>query len=347
MGTSATRSSGMRQRNFEPAADPVVSFVYREPSATKPAAITWKDVFEIVRLPVFAVLARLVPASRWQGLSEAIVRLARMPKARANKRLAAIAQGLGQPPDSVAVAEIEMERAAAFYETRLQFMRFYPFGQWSPRLDVQGLHHLEDAVKAGRGVILWVTSFQNSSLFAKMALWQAGVRVHHLSRPGHGFSETRFGMAVLNPLRTRIENRFLASRILIKDGDTKTPVETMNNFLARGEIISITVSTVEGRRFAMVPFLSGYLKLATGAPALSFASGAQLLPVFAVRTGPDTFRATIGAPLPKAGSKEDTIRAACAAYVNALRPFVLSFPGQWHGWRNLTRDRATDDSGPP
>ena len=54
-----------------------------------------------------------------------------------------------------------------------------------------------------------------SQLVSKMALHRAGYGLVHLSRSEHGYSSTIFGMRCLNPLRSRIESRYLAERVVI------------------------------------------------------------------------------------------------------------------------------------
>ncbi len=42
-----------------------------------------------------------------------------------------------------------------------------------------------------------------------MAFHRAGLAVSHLSRASHGFSGSRLGVRVLNPIHTKVEDRYL------------------------------------------------------------------------------------------------------------------------------------------
>ena len=116
---------------------------------------------------------------------------------------------------------------------QLCFVASWRPGGWSPQITVTGTEHLHVALAAGRGAVLWVAPFVFAPLVAKRGLHQAGFSVHHLSRPSHGFSSTRLGMAVLNPIRTRIEDRYLAERITIpRSGETTAAIRTLARRLA-------------------------------------------------------------------------------------------------------------------
>ncbi len=251
------------------------------------------------------------------------------------KKTASISAVLESRKASLPPAEIRKGLAAGRYEQRLQLMRFYPFGNWDPVIRTPGIEHIWQSLEKGKGVVLWVVPFHNGGLFAKMGLSRAGVPVCHLSRPGHGFSATRFGIRVLNPIRSRIEDRFLAERLLIVDGSTARPVEMIFARLHANKVVSITVSSVEGRRLIQMPFLNGQITLATGAPSICHTSGAALLPVFPVKTAANEFEVNIGPPLTLADTKERSIAVATASLLRQLEPFVLKYPEQWHGWRNL------------
>ena len=102
---------------------------------------------------------------------------------------------------------------------QLCFLRSYWERDWSPRIRLDGGEYLAAAHEAGRGAVLWVVPTVFSWLFAKRALAEAGFAVHHLSREGHGFgTKSRLGETILNPIRTRIEDRYLAERIKIPEG---------------------------------------------------------------------------------------------------------------------------------
>ena len=103
----------------------------------------------------------------------------------------------------------------------------------------------------------------------KLALHEAGYAVAHLSRDTHGFSTTRFGRRVLNPIQTRVERRYLAERLVMSDERSVGPLRELAARLKQNRLVSITLAR-EWRRTRLVPFLDGYIRIATGALALAW-----------------------------------------------------------------------------
>ena len=120
---------------------------------------------------------------------------------------------------------------------------------------------------------------------------QAGYHVSHLSRPTHGFSSTPFGVEVLNPIRLRLENRYLGERILIPAAGSLGYLRTLERRLHRNGLVSIR-SGDHGHQTRALPLLQGGLRLATGAPSLAIATQATLLPVF-LRRDRHTFEVVV------------------------------------------------------
>jgi lauroyl/myristoyl acyltransferase len=194
------------------------------------------------------------------------------------------------------------------------------------------MEHLTAALGQGRGAILWDSHFQFAAVVTKMAMRRAGIDLHHLSHPRHGFSDSRFGMRFLNPLRTRCEGRYVAERVVLSlDG----PVAAMRTLLKRlrgNAVVSIVVRG-SGLHPCPAPFFDGRLAVATGAPDLAHRSGAALLPVFTVRQG-GRYVVAIESPLAidVAAERHAAAAAAAAEYARRLEPHVAAHPGQWAEW---------------
>ncbi len=220
---------------------------------------------------------------------------------------------------------------SAYFEEVMQVMRGYWPGGWQPEIETQGLQHVEDGLAGGRGVILWVAAFTWSSLVSKMALARLGLAVAHLSRPTHGFSRSRLGMPVLNPLRTRMEDRYLGERITIHPGMEMAAMRALRRRLAANGVVSIAHGTAQ--RMLEASFPGGMLKVPTGPMTLALTSGAPILPVFATRISPGKFRVEIEKPLSLHGeAREDALRGGARAFAAALAERALAHPQQWRGW---------------
>lgn len=292
-------------------------------------AIDRRDVQQIVLLAACAVVA-LLPEGMWPAVCRRIARATiwRRPYARA------MAERLPLPVlTTVATTRLEALRhyEALSLVDRVQLMRSYLPGGWRPPIELAGEEHLVQALKDGRGAILWVSVFASSGRVVKMALHGHGYAVSHLSRPTHGFSDTRFGMRWMNPIRQKVELRYLRERIVMReDGDIRA-MRLLRERLASGGIVSVAVDRT-AIRTVPAPFLDGHLHLATGPLTLARTSGAPLLPVFSYRDGRG-FRVVIERPLdvPTERGRPAQLNTI-NRFAALLERYVLAHAGEWTGW---------------
>src|SRR5262249_41134114 len=148
-----------------------------------------------------------------------------------------------------------------------------------------------------------------------------------------GFSPSSFGIRFLNPIWTRVENRFIAERIVIIGESSVDAMATLRTRLAANGIVMITVAPL-AHKFAEVPFFYDYLQLPTGPIRLAMATEAALLPVFAVTKHSGEFEVSIQETLYPTAQKTSFENIA-GAYAQRLEPFVLEYPDQWTGWHWL------------
>ncbi len=299
------------------------------------------DLAYLIQLPLIGLAAWILPQPAWPGLARRIGSVTRRSGVR---DLAERLSQIPDPPLDPATPRVLAERLNAHrIEHYFQVMRAYrPGGGWHPDVALSGRAHLDQALADGQGAILWIAHFVYNGLLPKMVLAQAGYPIAHLSRPEHGFSKTAFGIRVLNPVRTVVENRYLDGRIMIRNGHEDRAVRQAARRLAGGGIVSITAGAWEGRRVLQVPCMGGTFPLATGGPALARLSGAPLLPVFVARpddTRAEHFDLMIDAPIPRPEgvSRAQAIAAMCRTYGQRLQSFAQSHPDQWRGWNYLSR----------
>ena len=209
-------------------------------------------------------------------------------------------------------------------------LRAHHPGGWHPEVRLVGRDRLDAVLEEQHGVILWVGDFEFARLVAKMAFAQAGYKIHHLSRPQHGFSGSTFGIRYLNPIQTSVEARYLTERIVMAPGDTVSSLRMLYRRLSVSEIVSITVSE-NASQTRPVPLLDGMTRLATGPVKLARAIKAPLLPIFTIRNGPSSFNIYIESPLMTSGSPDD--ETPFQEYAQALASYVKLSPAAWRGWQ--------------
>ena len=315
MPASTTR---IKQRRLGPSARP---------------AFSKEDVSFLLELPVLFTLAMLVAERNWH---RACVPLEKLKHALGRFSTERIRRGLTLLRGSATDADA-FDVAAMRSEHHVQILRDY-FRGWTPKIALTGAEHVDAALADGRGIVLWVAHFCFNSLAAKMAFHRAGYQVSHISRPEHGFSKSRFGIAVLNPVRVRTELRYLKDRIIIERAKPSASVRTARKRLAQNEIISVTAGAWEGAKVATVDVGGCALDLSTGAPGLALMSGAALLPVITVRddaTG--EIRVIVKERLDTGfGTRnDDAIAAISQAFADLLMPFVTDYPMQWRDWEKI------------
>lgn len=293
-------------------------------------AVILRDAWKATQVAVAAVVSWIVPESLWLSLTRAAGRmeaLLSVPRSRAwpiDHQLEAV---LGCSARALA-----LERASSCHASRLYSLREYLPGRRGVPVRLDGIEHLAGALAAGTGAVLWISRFAWSSLISKIGLQQAGFSVSHLSRQGHPFGDSAFRERWLNPVWTRIETRFLRERIVMEPGAETSALRILRRRLEGGGAISITVGH-EAVRTVDASVLGVPLRLSTGPMHLAAASGAPLIPVFAIRNGDGAFVVTLDAPLlvDARADREKREHDIAAEYARRLEPWVRRYPGQWLG----------------
>lgn len=294
---------------------------------------TPRDVLLLGYLPVVALLSWLLPEATWPSLCAAAARLSGYAGRKRAENTRHIARLLAARVSSDGAASIAAEIGAHHHHTRLQLFRCYRFDSWHPCIELIGREHLEAALEAGAGGILWLAPFVYGTLVTKMAVHRAGFALSHLSGRQHGLSTSPFGQRFLNPIWTSVERRYLAERVVMASAEAPGALRELMRRLKRNELVSIAMGP-NGRRRHSTPFFDGQITVANGAPALAQRTGAVLLPVFTVRAADGSFVTTIEAPPPLAAdlSEEDFVQAMVAHCGRLLESYVWRYPTQFNGW---------------
>lgn len=311
-----------------------------------------QDLTTIARLLALGLVAGCVPQRSWVPLRE---RLTRLPgtthghQAGSSELLLTrierlIADQAGLPVDWRERARRVLQYKK--YEDTLFILKEYWPGGWQPELRVEGLEHINAALKEGKGAVLWVGHFAASRLAWKKALHESGVAVTHLSSSKHGFSRTPFGERYINPVCTRIEKRYLRERVQLVPNGLVKAMRRLRTCLAQNAVISVTDFPF-ARNTIQTPFLGLTRPLAPGAPSLALAAGARLLPVFPLRTDGNVFKIVVEpAIVPPTGvSRTIAVNAMAHEYASRLERYVKKQPEAWDSWYCVTWDRGRPVSG--
>lgn len=341
-GTKAIESGAQRLGNLGPdSAAPAPAGLAEAPASAKsgaaaPALMHAGDLGVLAGLAALGVVAWSLPYERWRGFARTLAPMAVPFVAGGRSSLASTIEQVGGDMLGQPVETVLREFMACHIERVLPYLRDYRPNGWQPLIRVLGKEQIDAALASGRGVVLWDAHFAFASLVTKLGLRRAGLWVSHLSHPRHGFSTSRFGMKLLNPVITTVERRYLGERVVLGLDDSKEALRRLTARLRAGGVVSVKVGGT-AKRPLMAPFLNGEIPLGPGAPLLARDGEALLMPVFTLRDGKGGFTIQIEPPLdlPMQGSKSDALEAAARDYAKRLEPYVLGAPGQWLGWSEL------------
>ena len=290
----------------------------------------------MARIALLAPLAWAVPERHWPKVARAVANLHLLLQAQNREKYRQRLSLLQGHVDPVALDNMPAANMAAGYLARMQGFREYRPGGWHPDIRIEGTDHIEAALARGHGAVLWVAPFVFSDLVTKKGLFDAGYRVSHLSRPSHNISDTRFGMAVLNPVWTRIERRYLAERVVIRRDNPSSALATLRDRLRENRLVSITVGD-QARRTEAADLLNGRLQIATGPLHLAATMDASLLPVFTVERERGDFVVRVGRPLIPGREYGDAgYDRIVESYARRLEPYLLRYPDQWIAAESMT-----------
>lgn len=206
-------------------------------------------------------------------------------------------------------------------------------------LEVSGLEHLEAALAAGHGAILWESSLFGRRNLAKQALHRRGLRLHQVHAANHraGFagdprsSWVRDGL-VLSYLDAR-EHEFTHAVIRLPLSEPLAAIRSLMTVLRRNEILCITADVAQGHRLLTLPLLGEPKRFPTGMVSVARTCGAALLPLFCVREPDGRMRVIVEPAIPVASAAgRDGVEAPLRRYAALLEAYLRRYPDQYRSW---------------
>ncbi|MGB8434008.1 MAG: AMP-binding protein [Burkholderiales bacterium] len=313
-----------------------VSDMDSPPARSRPI-LTASDVLTSLVFLSLAPVAWFLPRSAWSSVCGA---LARLHVAARGSHTQGIGEALSKLRVRLTPRELEHRFLSRVYEDIVCTLREHlPFA-WRPRIRLEGAKNVRAARAAGLGAILWVCPSPFGGFIAKKALKAEGFDLVSLRSAIHPYSGSRFGTTVLNPMRTRVEDRYLMGTVILRDGDGLAGLHALRQHLDANAIVTIAANAQEGVPFEL-PFLGGTLELSLGAPMLSVLRDTPLLPVFTSRNEKGKFEVVIGPRIqaPPEGNPNERARELARCYASALEEHLRHHPAEWRGWfsRNAWR----------
>ena len=290
------------------------------------AAISKDDLLNLGVLSLLLPVSWLLPRKAWRVPARG---LGSLHAGLLGADLDPIADVVRQQT-GIEAKQLEVDFRSNLYLELMEILREHSPVGWNVDIELVGRQHIDDALKAGKGALLWFCPFTHGDIVFKRGLAEAGYEVHHLSALTHGFSGTRFGMSVLNPIKVRVEKRYLKERLVLDEAGGGPALRALLKCLRANQIGSIT-AVHTGRRVSGRKLFGGEVRLAHGAPSLAAATGAALLPVFTVPAD-GGYKVCVEPALPAEESREKREEAYISAYVPVLERYIRQHPELWRGW---------------
>lgn len=238
-----------------------------------------------------------------------------------------------------ALAPSERERIVrgAFHTFWDETMTFVPWRARATRVETTGLEHLETALAAGKGVVLWESALFGRRNLPKQVLRLHGFRIHQVHDRAHraGFvADARAPRDARSPALAYFEARereFTAGIIHMAHPETLAATRKILATLGRNGIVCITADVAYGHRLLRFPLLGEPKTFPTGMVSVARTAGAALVPLFCVRERDGSHRVVIEPPLPVSDAAEregDTLRR----YAEILDGYLRRYPDQYRSW---------------
>jgi lauroyl/myristoyl acyltransferase len=223
-----------------------------------------------------------------------------------------------------------------------------------------GEEFLQEALKRGRGVILWESNSFGARNAAKQVLHTKGYKLTQIHGRNHLASLINEGphsswmrAHLFYPFFEQCERRWIEDIILVHDEGSLAFTRQMMRSLSRGDILISAGDGVVGQRKVEVSMFGLPLELPTGMTSLLKVSGACLLPIVATPRVSGSYVVTIGKPIQPGVSedRDEQARVALQTFVDWLECRIKEAPDQYFGWHLVGRrlqdyfnHRATEDT---
>jgi lauroyl/myristoyl acyltransferase len=225
------------------------------------------------------------------------------------------------------------------------------FSRWPTRqeraalksAEIQGLEHLQRALRNGRGVILWESNAFGGRALSKQILHENGFMIHQVYAEFHlrGFLTTDPDRSnswvrdhVVKTEMERCEKPFLAEIIYLPRSDSLVFTRVLLDRLKQNAILCIPGDGRSGRKLLPMRFLGRTMLFPTGMVSLARISGASLLPMFCIQEERGKTSLIIEPPIliETEVGREQALEKGVVQYVSLLESYIRKYPKQYRNW---------------
>lgn len=281
------------------------------------------------------------------GLARSAYLLSRNKRRRIERNVGC---AFGQQADPARTRRIAI---ACFREFWQEMVDWVPaVGDRLPAADIEirGLAHLQGALAAGKGAILWESNGFSRRVQAKRTLHAHGIQLHQT----HG--ETHLGVMsttaepgtwlrrrLMRPTYEQRERAFTAETLIIPVHSAIAAGRVYVTRLRQNKLLCMAGDGRIARKLYPIEFLGQSVTFAPGAVKLARLVGAPLLPVFWVPAADGPPVLEIDPPIvpDPAGDVDAQVVDCLQRFANALQARVMRWPEAYRNWHMV--DDSADD----
>lgn len=246
------------------------------------------------------------------------------------------------------------KRAAGILGDAMRLFRKDIFELWKiPSLNARmvermtslnGLEHLENGLRAGRGVVIPVVHFGSWKIILA-ALGYRGYKVNQIAGKPMTFvkEEERSSHNLILEYEYRCEQKLPVRFIYVEDTVT---YRKLFEVLRQNEIVVAALDGIlGGGKRLWVDFFNGRINLSIGPISLAHRTGAALVPLFPVRQHNDRHRLEFSPPLTLQELDDDFVSVWLRAYASLFSARVRERPEHYARWLFNVRKYPLPESG--
>ncbi|TGQ55688.1 hypothetical protein EN836_07010 [Mesorhizobium sp. M1C.F.Ca.ET.193.01.1.1] len=245
-----------------------------------------KDLRETLLSLFYLGVATVLPVAWWAPMCNwaSSLRRKRHFRKEFSRYDVAIKAVLGDDADTQSLFRGHL---AGAHRRRLMLAAHLAPRRWAPAIRLEGADGLREALRRGRGAIVWCDQFIAQTIMGKRALFEAGIEAHQVSVNFHGFSESKFGLLVINRPLVAVENRFLKSRIVFERADAYQVTARIQKTLKENGVVLMTNTIHAGFTFTETAMGErGWTHLASAPANFAARAGAALFAMSTLETMP-------------------------------------------------------------
>ena len=207
-----------------------------------------------------------------------------------------------------------------------------------------GWEHLEHALAAGKGVILWENSSFGRRFWSKQILDHNKIRVHQIHSLIHlgglaSHGETWVRQRVIRPFFDDAERSYVTELILLPSTGNLAYGRKLLQRLQENAVICIAGDGLTGAKTLSVPFLGAKYQFSTGMVSLARTSGAAIVPILCLET--DDGNASLileeAIRVGEEDNRERQVERIISQYAALMECYIHRYPGSYRNWHMAAR----------